>query len=134
MAFAGFLVLGATSAMATCMGGNACTPGNDWAAGGGWVEGGGTGYGVGNNNFTGGGIVDRGSFAESMTGFNGNFRFAADACGTCQEDTPAVFGTGFSTHRAGSFIETTGGHAGASSETFGGAGGEGYAWSGRRAQ
>jgi hypothetical protein len=121
---------GAAYAEDTCQWGNACTMATDWASGGGYVEGGGSGTAWGGNTFNGGEVVERGTIARSETGFTGSFRFAADECGTCEQDNVAVFGQGFSTQLSGSFIETNGGYAEASSDTYGGAGGSGYAWRG----
>jgi hypothetical protein len=104
----------------------------DWVAGGGWVEGGGTG-GAFAESAGYGDILDQESFARSETGFGGYVRFATDECGTCEEDTNAVFGEGFSDQFSGSFIQVEGGAAAAFSETYGGAWGEGHSWSARPA-
>jgi len=118
-------------------GGNACQPTTppagytDYTSGGGFTTGGGEGFGRAMSNFDGNGnnVVEREEFAESMTGFNGSFRFARDACADCVKDTNAVFGEGFSIQRSGARIVTNGGGAFAGSQTHGFAGGEGSAWS-----
>ncbi len=119
-----------TTTTDTCQFGNACAMADDWAAGGGYVEGGGSGWANAGNDYSGGDVIDRGSFARSETGFDGSFRFAIDECGDCEADNLAVFGQGFSTQLSGSFIVTDGGSASAGSETYGGAGGNGFAWRG----
>jgi hypothetical protein len=120
-------------------GGNACSGGGqgvpagytDYTSSGGFITGGGEGFGQAMSNFAGDGnnVVEQEEFAESMTGFNGSFRFARDACADCVGDTNAVFGEGFSTQRSGARIMTNGGGAFAGSQTHGFAGGEGSAWS-----
>lgn len=128
-AITAFGALGATTALA-CEWGNACDGSGtgNWVGGSGYVAGGGEGWANANNDATGD-IIDRGSFAQSESGFTGSFRFAEDDCGDCVADTNAVFGSGFTNNFAGSFVQSGGGSAMADSYVGGVAAGEGAAWS-----